>query len=939
MNDNGQDSLQALAAEFIAEIRDDLASLEPDLLAMEEKGSAVDDDLINHAFRSIHSIKGGAGFIDFSQLSSLSHAMENVLMHVREKKLVITSEVVDALLAGFDKMKLMADTYGTNNDTDYDCKAQETLLQKLIDTHSDGSEVLSGDTESCDIPVVPEDNTSATENQDLQTVRPFGNNPLFRDMVFCVDRHRLENAIDSQKFIYAVHIRFENDLAAKNKDPAEIIEDIKSIGEILFSGLEDSEHKDGFYCVISTILDLPLLSQVLEISRTQMVLVDRQFIDCETILKGSRPAIVPEKHRTRDLEPLAGQDEPRTDSAVQPSAESRPEPAAEQSGTPEPAMPLNPQTIRINVDLISRLMNRAGEMVVARKQLRPLIEQHVKTNSLASKMMQNLDLVTMDMQEAIMQMRMQPVVDLMGKYKRLVRDIARKMSKKVDFILEGAEVEVDRTVLEKLANPVTHLIRNCIDHGIEPPEERLRCNKPETGTIRVKAFHQGGHIHLVISDDGAGIDPQLVLSKAFEKGLVSEDQLDKLTDRQKIDLIFLPGFSTSEEITDISGRGVGMDVVKTNIERLRGHIRIESVMGKGTQIHLVIPLTLAIVPSLIVGAGDEKFAIPQINIKEIIYLEAGQIRDHVENMAGSEVLRLRGRLYSVLRLRNVLGIKTYIRNPETMEKQEEKRKLIADRRSRITENKVSEKRHRSKDRRRNEWDSTYVVIVKFGANAFGLCVDELYEMEEAVIAPLSDYIKHIKFFSGATLLGNGDVIMILDIQGIASVSRLKFDAVKEHELQWQQKKHSGRQKGEKKQLVVFTNGCREYFALELKSVARLEPFKASDIHHTASLRYMEYTGLPVVVFSMDEFISAGRDKLDKGEGFIIFPKHVSSKVGIIAADIIDTITTEKPLTKDASCSELIQGKLFIDNMMVQVLDGPELTAMIEQKIINENTDS
>ena len=928
MNDNGHDSLQALAAEFIAEIRDDLASLEPDLLAMEEKGSGVDDDLINHAFRSIHSIKGGAGFIDFAQLSALSHAMENVLMHVREKKLVITSEVADALLAGFDKMKLMADTYGT--DTDYDCKAAESMLQKLVDAHQDKPDILSEDKEPCDSrPVMPEEACPVSGDKGVQTVRPFGNNPLFRDMVFSVDRRRLENAIDSQKFIYAVHIRFETDLAARNKNPEEIIEDIKSIGEILFSGLEDSDKKDGFYCVISTILDLPLLSQVLEINRTQMVLVDRQFIDCETILKGSRPAIMPEKQEERDQEPVPVRD----------SEEPRMESAADQAPSPDPAMPLNPQTIRINVELISRLMNRAGEMVVARKQLCPLIEKHVKTNSLASKMMQNLDLVTMDMQEAIMQMRMQPIVDLMGKYKRLVRDIARKMSKKVDFILEGADVEVDRTVLEKLANPVTHLIRNCIDHGIEPPDERIRCGKPETGTIRVKAFHQGGHVHFVISDDGAGIDPQLVLSKAFEKGLVPEDQLDKLTDRQKIDLIFLPGFSTSEEITDISGRGVGMDVVKTNIERLRGHIRVESVMGRGTQIHLVIPLTLAIVPSLVVGVGDEKFAIPQINIKGIIYLEAGQIHDHVENMAGSEVLRLRGKLYSVLRLRNVLGIKTYIRHPETMEKQEEKRKLIADRRSREPIKKVSEKRRRPGDRRRNEWDSTYVVIVKFGANSFGLCVDELYEMEEAVVAPLSDYIKHIKFFSGATLLGNGDVIMILDIQGIASVSRLKFDAVKERELQWQQKKQSGKQKGEKKQLIIFTNGCKEYFALELMSVARLEPFKISDIHHTASLRYLEYNGRPVMVFSMDEFITAGEDKLTNEEGFIIFPKHASLKVGIIAADIIDTVTTEKTFAKDASCTELIQGKLFIDNMMVQVVDGPELTAMIEQKIINENTDS
>jgi len=933
MNSEGHDSLDAMSSEFIAEIKDDLVSLEPDLLIMEEKGADVDDDLINHAFRSIHSIKGGAGFINFKALSSLSHAMENVLMRVREKKLVITSEIVDALLSGFDKMKLMVDLIGTRKACDYE--EEKSALQAVLDPEA--SKKVKGKTNQKAERKSPakagkpglkqqaeKSGKQLREDKALQIVKPLGDSPLFRDKVFYVDKKRLENALNSQKFVYAVHIRLENDLVARKKDVDSIIEDIKSIGDILFSDFENLKNekgKDGFFCVITTILDLPLLSQVLEINRIQMVLVDRQFTDYETILKGLSFAPGPDKPKGQS-NPLESMPFGTNEEPVKTATESK------------ASASMTTQTIRINVDLISKLMNRAKEMVLARKQLRPLLEDYVQKNSLASSMMQELDMVTTDIQETIMQMRMQPIIDLMGKYKRVVRDIARRISKKVDFVLDGADVEVDRNVLEKLANPVTHLIRNCIDHGIESPEERLKSSKPETGTISVKAFHQGGHVHILISDDGAGIDPQLVLSKAFEKGLVSEDQIDKYTDKQKIDLIFLPGFSTSEEITDISGRGVGMDVVKTNIERLRGHIQIDSVKGEGTCVHLIIPLTLAIVPSLIVGSGDAKFAIPQVNIKEVIYLEAGEIHKQVENIAGSEVLRLRENLFCILRLRNILGIKTYIQNPGTQEKREEKRKAITDRRQKTNACDTLEKRSEKTDRRRTRWDPAYVVILKLGLNVFGLCVDSLYDIEEVVIEPLPEYIKHLKCFAGTTILGDGDVIMILDVPGIASFSRLRFDTIKSEELRRNRlKEKEAREKGKKRNLIIFSNADKEYFALELKNVARLEPVKPSDIHYTGNMKYMEYNSQAVLLFSMDEFLAASKCELNEEEVFAIFPKHISANVGIIASKIIDTIETDEKLNKDTACSESVLGKLFIKDMMVQVLDHEIFAGLIEKKAV------
>jgi two-component system chemotaxis sensor kinase CheA len=922
MSSGERDSLDAMALEFIAEIKDDLAGLEPSLLAMEQKGERTEDDLINHAFRTIHSIKGGAGFIDFKELAGLGHDMENVLMRLREKTLTITPDVVDALLMGFDKMKLMVEQIGKEGTWDY--KKEKAALQNILNPDQKIFESL----ETVDqIPSGQEDAEKLPADA-YQALKPLGPSPVFQGREFLVDKKRLDHALAAQKFIYAVYVRFGTDLKAKSKDEGAIIDDMKSIGDILFSDLEESRGKkerDGFFCVISTILDLPLLSQVLEIGKTQMTLVDRQFAGYETLMKGVSSRAVKDKPALKAPDTMA----PPLFLADGPPVQGPAENLLSSASTG--------RSLRINVDLISRLMNRAGELVLARNQLRPFLMSHAKEDNLASGILQNLDMVTADIQEAVMQMRMQPVSDLMGKYKRVVRDMARRISKKVEFILEGADVEVDRTVLEKLANPVTHLIRNCIDHGIEFPDERLKRSKPETGTIRIKAFHQGGQVHIRVSDDGAGIDPQLILSKAFEKGLVPEDRLDKMTDKEKIDLIFLPGFTTSEEITDISGRGVGMDVVRTNIESLRGRIEIDTVKGEGTQVHLIIPLTLAIVPSLIVGTGESGFAIPQGNIKEILYLEKGTVQSRVENLAGSEVLRLRGRIFPIIRLRTLLEITTYIEQPLTGEKEEEKRNAIADRRQNDKSDKDSKKRAREKDRRKHPWDSTYVIVLKLGRNLFGLCVDAFYDIEEVVVEPLSEYISHLKCFAGTALLGNGDVNMVLDVQGIAALSSLKFDSIKTEEARRNEAKKV-RARGEKRNLIVFTSGKKEYFALELKRVFRLEPLNPKDIHYAGRLKHMEHKGHAVLLFSMDEFLPAHECDLTAGEIFVIFPKQISSRVGILASGIIDTIETDKSIEKDDACPGPVLGKLFIDGMMVQVLDPDQFSTLIEQKLMEAKGD-
>ncbi len=933
-HDDADQALDALSSEFIAEIKDDLAGLEPTLLAMEEKGRQTGDDLIHQAFRFVHSIKGGAGFINFQELSDLGHVMENVMMRIREKTLTIDADIVDALLAGFDKMKLMADQVGSHRICDYagEKASLEAILKPAPPKSADPADIPEpvdpGDpVESAEPDIVEtlETSTARPSGSDDRMLHPMGPGTVFQGRSFPVNGKKLAAALESQKFIYAVHIRFEIDLKARNKPVSAMMADMESIGDILFTDYGpalENNGSPGFFCVIATILDLPLLSQVLEIGKTQITLVDRQFTDCDLLMKGF--AVKP-AHGV-----FAG------GSDLSPTSKTHPDMEATDPLSSLPAEPSgfglpNSRTIRINVDLVSGLMNRAGELVLARNRLRPFMAEHAGGDRLASGIMQHLDMVTADIQEAVMQMRLQPVIDLAGKYKRVVRDMARKLSKKVDFILDGADVEVDRTILEKLANPVIHLIRNAIDHGIESPEERVRNNKPETGLIRIRASQKGGHVHITVSDDGSGIDPRLILSKAYEKGLITEDQIDRLTDREKINLIFLPGFTTSDTVTDISGRGVGMDVVKTDVESLRGHIEIDSIQGEGTRVHLIIPLTLSIVPSLIVRSGDSRFAIPQAGIREILYLEEGAIHNQVETIAGAEVLRLRGKLFPVLRLRNLLDIRTFRVEPSTGEKNPERRRAIADRRKRSASLDEEEKRNRKKDRREVRWDQTYVVVLKLGENRFGLCVDDLQDIEEVVVTPLPEYLSHLKVYAGMSILGDGSVIMVLDAPGLASISHLRFDSIHAETAGERREREERRRLDDlKRNLIVFQSGPGEYFAMELKHLSRLSTVKPSEIHRTGRLKHAGQKGRAVPVFSMDELGPASCCDYQAGELFILYPRQGPGRVGLLASGIVDTLETGLPVEKDASCPEIVMGKVFLDDMMVQVLDPEKLAARIEQ---------
>lgn len=400
-------------------------------------------------------------------------------------------------------------------------------------------------------------------------------------------------------------------------------------------------------------------------------------------------------------------------------------PAAEAAERSEGRSSIADSSLRVNVTILDLLMNLAGELVLTRNQLNQLSQ--AEENSAYSAPLQHLNRITSDLQEAVMKTRMQPIGNAWGKLPRLVRNLCQASGKQIELEMVGADTELDRQVLQAIQDPLTHMIRNSADHGVELPADRRAGGKPERGTIRLEAFHEGGHIVIEIRDDGKGLNAEAIRRKAIERELVRPEVADTLSDTQIFKFIFEPGFSTAERITNVSGRGVGMDVVRSNIEKIGGTIELSSVVGQGTSFRIKIPLTLAILSALIVGTGGQSFAIPQIGVVELVRI-AEENRGLIENVNGSLFFRLRETLLPLVRLADVLHLAP------------------------------------------REDGGGSIVVCQVGAHRFGLMVDEIFDTHEIVIKPIGRMVRDVREYSGTTILGDGRVIMILDVPSIAETS-------------------------------------------------------------------------------------------------------------------------------------------------------------------------
>jgi two-component system chemotaxis sensor kinase CheA len=814
---------------FIEESLEHLADIENDLLAIEEGGANIDEDLVNKVFRAAHSIKGGAGFMGLTTIQELSHAAENVLGMIRSKKLIPTPEIINVLLIASDQLQSMIEDVQQSNDVD--------ISQHLA--------------------------------------------PL--------------NAIAEGTFSHpsaaATH-------STRPAPPAEVME------------IEE---------------EAPTEEPEPEISYDEDQEVDREEPAEQEPIVEPDPPPAKTKSKGRKSSGVAQIDLPTIDEELEAGNKSK------QAGPAKAET-----TLRVHVSLLDSLMNLAGELVLSRNQLLQTIGSDDLRN--AEAVGQRIDLITSELQEAIMLTRMQPIGNVFNKFPRVVRDLSKKLHKKIELTIVGKDVELDKTIIEAINDPLTHLVRNSVDHGIEPPEDRKKIGKSEQGAVILKAYHEAGQVVIEISDDGKGLDGEALAASAVNKGLITVEQAQAMSDKEKVNLIFLPGFSTAKEVTDVSGRGVGMDVVKTNLDQLGGNVDIISEKNAGTTISIKLPLTLAIIPCQIIETGGERYAIPQVNLEELLRIPASQVKERVERVGDAEVVRLRGTLLPLIRLADVIGIDRTYYDISSEELKPDRRELVSDRRGKGSplfydnkdksdtgkESKPNKNQTRSVlDRRYSASSALNIVVVSTGAMKYGLIVDRLQDSEEIVIKPLGRHLQQCKGYAGATIMGDGRIALILDVSNLARMAHLtSLDGSDRAAEVAKEAEEAFRASKDKQSLLIFKNSETEHFAVPLNQVERIEKIKRIDIEHLGGKRVMKYRGGSLSLICVDD-LAMVQPLADYDNLLVIVFNIAKRTIGLLAIGPIDALEVTADIDDTTLNQPGIMGSLIINNqttMLVNVFE-------------------
>ncbi|MDR3377396.1 MAG: chemotaxis protein CheA, partial [Verrucomicrobiae bacterium] len=497
---------------------------------------------------------------------------------------------------------------------------------------------------------------------------------------------------------------------------------------------------------------------------------------------------------------------------------------------------------------------------------------------------QRLNLITTELQESVMKTRMQPIGNVWAKFPRIVRDLAQELGKQVQLVMEGNETELDRTIIEAIKDPLTHIVRNSVDHGIELPARRSETGKPERGLLILRAFHEGGQVNIEIIDDGRGIDVAKVKEKAVQRGLVSADQAMRLSNHEAFAMIFLPGFSTVEQVTNLSGRGVGMDVVKTNIEKIGGSVDVLSEAGQGTTLKIKIPLTLAIIPALIVTSGGERFAIPQVSLLELVRLEGEQAGQGVEMLYGAPVYRLRGQLLSLIHINREL-------------------KLAGDRGGASAV---------------GVGDAVVnIVVLQADGRQFGLVVDEINDTEEIVVKPLGKQLKSLSCFAGATIMGDGKVALILDVLGLAQRAQVIAE-VRDHTLR--EKTAVVERADERKTLLLFNVGQNARMAIPLSMVARLEEFPRAQVERSGSQEVVQYRGQILPLIHLAKYLPDTAPLPTQADPVqVVVYSGAGRSVGLVVGKINDIVHEALTVKRDSSRDGIL-GSAVVQDQVTDLLD-------------------
>lgn len=784
-----------------------------------------DKERISSIFRAMHTVKGTCGFLGFSKLEKVAHVGESLLTKIRDGVIQLNQTITDALLASLDAIREM--------------------LQCIEKTGKDG------------------DNT-------------------YNNLV------ELLTALQQTKNDTA-----ENNIAANNTTTSSSVDSpptkpTKSKAKSKAKKSKSSVQLDN------TTDDTPLqngIEPIPAIDKGLVIEAKSAPTQTQTVDKSPNEILAEQHQIPRPSESIEQQNYSKqgpTSAAISVDKHTPPDETreAEQQKT---TAGVSESTIRVDVKLLDRLVNLVGELVLSRNQVSQFGTSLGAKDSALATALQRLNIITTDLQERVMKTRMQPIGNAWGKFPRVVRDLANACGKQVKLEMEGKETELDKSLIEAIRDPLTHMVRNAVDHGIELPEDRLAKGKSSEGILVLKAYHESGQVIIEIIDDGAGISRNRLINKALEKGLMSNVDAERWTEKEILNLLFLPGFSTAEKVTNVSGRGVGMDVVKTNIEKVGGNIEIQSIEGEGTTIRVRIPLTLAIVPALIITCGNERYAIPQMSLIELVRLDSAQTHTSIEKVGGASVYRLREKLLPLSSLSRLLF-------PKALELDSSQAQ-----------------------------DCLNIVVLQAADKQFGLIVDEIQDNQEIVVKPLGSLLRNVSMYAGATILGDGKVALILDVTELGErcgvVSQTGKQALND------QTKTLGKTEIVHRVLVCQT-GNQNLMAIPLSQVTRLEKLSRKSIEHAGNRLLVQYRGDIMQLLDVANVISDGAESINVSDtenqssedliDVVVYSVRKKS-VGLMVEKIADIVETSLDI-QGKSSREGIMCTISLDDRIVEVLD-------------------
>ena len=669
---------------FLDESHEHLQSLNEGLLRLEENMEEI--GAVNDIFRNAHTLKGMSATMGYAKIAELTHEMEDVLDLVRKEQLKLNEDIMDTLFKCLDSLEQMVDSVGNGESED------------VVDV-SDLVAKLSSISKGTPAPAAAAPAAAASQPE-AETAE--GDAGLDLDEI---DLDVMKKAKEAGLHIYHVKVTLMETCVLKAARSVMVMHALDEIGDVIKSipaaeDLEQEKFEFSFDVVVATENDVETVKNAVDtVSEIEDIAV--QELDPDKLGKDAAPA-------------------PAAKAAAAPAAKAAAPAEKKDAAKPAAAAPAKKQhqsqSVRVDIEKLDTLMNLMGELVINKVRLEQIGQTHRMSDLMET--LEQMDRVTGDLQNIVMKVRMVPVSAVFNRFPRMVRDVSKELGKEINLTIEGEETELDRTVIDEIGDPIMHLLRNSLDHGVESPDAREEKGKPRVGEVGLIARHEGNNVVIMITDDGAGIDASKIRRKAVEKGMVTQEEADRLDDADAVRLIFLPGFSTAEQITDISGRGVGMDVVRSKIEALSGHVDVETHIDEGSVFKIKLPLTLAIIQAMLVQVQDEMYAIPLGSIDSTINIEPTDI----QTVQNKEVIVLRGEIIPIIRMEEALQV------PHTKDS-----------------------------------DELFVVVVHAGEAKAGIVVDNLIGQQEIVIKTLGNLFAGLKLFGGATVLGDGKVALILDV--------------------------------------------------------------------------------------------------------------------------------------------------------------------------------